>query len=351
MNKRLLCTLLSTLMLLGCLLLPVCAVVEEDVVPVFSCDTMLGSMVLDTTKKTEGHYSLRLTMKDGGFSFANTAGSLNVDISRADTVAMDIYLSDPKKIVPAIKEMTLELTSSGKIDSAEIAFYIAQVLKGQLAELKSGWNTVYLYFEDAGRTNNPDPVDLTKINFTRFFGTFIEQPGLAGELFLIDNIRACYTGGPSFDDLENLEQYRGDNSGVEIEVDGVVRPDIDNRHNEITIVQGDKISEEDRVPVVNPSLVMPSVSVNPDEQPQSSVKPPKPSTSDEPSKPSDEQPSDEQPSDEQPSDEQPGTDIPEPGVTTADTTLILVVVACAAVVVIAASLLALVLVLSKVKKK
>ena len=332
MNKRIFCSLLAALMLLGCLILPVCAAKEQDVVLVYNCDSKMGAMTVVTTQKTEGAASLRLSMSDASFKFASSTGGLNADVSNADTLAIDFYFSDPKKIVPAITEMILELTSSGTFDNAEIAFYVHQILKGSLGELKSGWNTVYFYFDAAGRTNNPDPVDLTKINFTRFFGEFLAQPGLADEIFLIDNIRVCNTGGPSFEDLENLIQFKGDNSDAVIEVSGIVRPNVNDRHNEITISQGATLDEADRVVIPDSSIKQPSISVNPDEQPEGA-------------KPSPSQPT------QQPSDTQHDEKQPTAPATTNDMMLVLVIVVCAAVVVIAVAVLVLVLVLGKAKKK
>lgn len=327
MIKRIFGLLMAMLMLLGGGMLPIMAArtTEDAVVAIFSCDTKIGQMVVDTAKKTEGGASLRLPMNNSGFKFASSINGLNVDISQADTLAIDFYLSNPQKIVPAISEMTLELTSSGTFDNAEIAFYLQTVLKAQLSEMKSGWNTVYVYFDSAGRTSKPDEVDLTNINFMRFFGTFNERDGLSGELLLIDNVRVCYTGGPSFDDLENLIQFKGDNSDVTVEVSGIVRPNVNDRHNEITISEGGKLDESERVVVTGNSLKQPSISVNPDEHPTSPSTPDVGNEHVEPQNPSD-----------------------ETGAT--DMTLVLVIVVCAAVVVIAAAVLVLVLVLAKTKK-
>lgn len=310
MSKRMFGLLMATVLLLGSLCLPAMAIEETDVVMVHNCDSGFGVLVTDTTNKSEGRASLRLPLKNDGFNFSPNIAGLNVDVSRADTVAVDFYLSDPKKIVNALDEMILELTSSGTCDNGEIAFNVQAGLKERLSELKSGWNTVYFVFNAATKTTNPDEVNLAKINYLRIYGTFRAQDGLADETMLIDNIRVCHTGGALYGDLEHLVSFTGDNSDVDIDVSGISRPNVNRRHEEISANEGKKLEESEKVVVPETSLKQPSVSVNPEDQPT------RPTTPDDSSM-----------------------------------TLILVIVICAAVVVIALAVLVLIIVLSKKKKQ
>lgn len=330
MSKKILCVLMSVLLLIGCLAVTVSAVEEKDTVALVNCDSAFGSFSLNKAQKTEGKGSLELPMKDESFKFANSLALPAVkNVDNCDTLAFDIYLTSPSEILSTFSEFTIELTSSGKYDSAEVAFIIHGDLKGYASSMQPGWNTVYFYFNNVNYTNNPDPVDLTKINFVRIFGTSVGGAGLSKETMLIDNLRVCNTGGPSFEDLENLEQFRGDNADVDISVDGMDAPDVDNRHNEITISQGEKLDASEKVSVTDNGLNLPSVSVNPDEQPT-------------------------RPNGGNSSGVSNVGGADDSGVTVdgeEDMTLVLVIVICAAVLVIAVAVLALVLVLSKTKKK
>ena len=330
MNKKILCVLMSVLLLIGCLAVTVSAVEEKDTVVVLNCDSAFGGFSLNKAQKTEGKGSLELPLKDEGFKFANSLPLPAVkNVDNCDTLAFDIYLTSPAEILSTFSEFVIELTSSGKYDSAEVAFIIQGDLKGYASSMQPDWNTVYFYFNNVNYTNNPDPVDLTRINFIRIFGTSVGGEGLSKETMLIDNLRACNTGGPSFEDLENMDQYRGDNSDVDISVDGMTAPDVDNSHNEITISQGEKLDASEKVPVTDNGLKQTSISVNPEDQPS---RPADGSTSGESSV--------------------GGADDNNVSVDgEADLTLVLVIVICAAVLVIAVAVLVLVLVLSKTKKK
>jgi hypothetical protein len=335
MKNKILCALLSLLMLVACFSLTAFAVEEKEVALVVNCDSAVGSFAVSTAKKTEGRGSYKLSLKDDGFKFANAIPLATAkDISGRDTLAIDFYMSDPLKIANSFSELMIEFTSCGTYDNAEIAFVMHGDLKSAARKMTPGWNTAYFYFETTNRTTNPDPVDLTKINFVRIFGTSIGGEGLSKETLLLDNIRVCNTGGPSCEHLD-FEQYRGDNSGVEVETEGMTRPDIDDRQDEITSNAGVALDPADRVVVPDDLWNNDSVSVNgggvdPDA-------PSQPSTPDQPSTPTE------------------PTDPTEPDAdgdsASTDLTLVLVIVICAAVIVIAAAVLVLVLVLTKTKKK
>ena len=272
MNKRIFSVLMILAMLIACFSVSAAAVEEKDVVQVLSCDAAFGTFTVNTAQKTEGRGSFQLSLKDEGFKFANqTELSPVKNISNADTLAFDVYVSDPTKILTTFAELTIELTSSGKCDDGEIAFHLHGELKGYAQEMKAGWNTVYVYFESASYTSNPNQVDLTKINYVRIFGTNTGAAGLSKEVLLLDNFRVCNTGGPSFEDLPGMVQFRGDNSDVTIEIEGMDVPDANNRQNEVSIKEGEKLAEADKVVVGESGLTQPSISVNPDEQPSGGI--------------------------------------------------------------------------------
>lgn len=268
MNKRIFSILLVVVLLLSCFCITTSAAQETDAVKILNCDVAFGSFVTNAVQKTEGRASFQLPLADGGFKFANATTLAPVkDVSNKDTLAFDMYVSDPERILASFAELVIELTSSGTCDNGEIAFFLQGDLKDMAKSMKPGWNTVHVYFEAVNYTSNPDPVDLTKINYIRIFGTNAGGAGLSRETLLIDNFRVCNTGGPSFEDLEHLEQFRGDNSDVTVEIDGMEMPDENNRHNEVTIKEGEKLDEADKVVLGDSTLIQPSISVNPDEQP------------------------------------------------------------------------------------
>ncbi len=336
MKNKILCALLGLLMLLGCFSLTVFAVEEKDVKVILNCDGTVGSFSLNMTQKTEGKGSYELALRDDGFKFANSINLSSLkDISGYDTLAIDFYMTDPKKTAAAFSELMIEFTSCGKYDNAEIAFAMHGDLKSAAQAMEPGWNTVYFYFENAYRTTNPDPVDLTKINFSRIFGTVVATEGLSEETLLIDNIRVCNTGGPTFDHLD-FDQYKGDNSGVEVETEGMTRPDVDSRQDAITDNAGVALDPAEQVVVPENFWDNDSVSVNGGAVDPDSVT--RPTTPDKPNKPT------------EPT--EPDTQQPDGASDSSmDLTLVLVIVICAAVILIAAASLVLVIVLTKTKKK
>ena len=340
--KRLFAFFMATLMICGLCCVTAFAAEEKDVVLVNSCDVKFGNFATNVSQKTEGRASRALPMKDEGFSFANFTTFAAKDISNCDTLAIDFYMTDPVKISTTFTELTLELTSCGTFDNAEIAFYLHGDLKSVASKAKPGWTTVYFYFDNAGRTSNPDAVDLTQINFIRIFGKSAGAEGLSNETLLIDNIRVCNTGGPTFEHLD-FDQYRGDNSGVNVETEGMSRPDVDSRQDAITNNAGEKLDPSEQVVVPENFWSNESISVNgggvdPDST-TSPTTPSEPTTPDEPDEPS-------APSDPSSSDEPSA-----PSTQSSDMMLLLVVVICAAVVLIAGAVLVLVLVMAKSKKK
>lgn len=328
MKNKILCALMSLLMLLGCFSLTAFAVEEKDVRLIVNCDSAVGSFSSNRTQKTEGKGSFELTLKDETFKFASAIPLSQLkDISGFDTLAIDFYMSDPLKIANSFSELMIEFTSCGTYDNAEIAFVMHGDLKSAARNMTPGWNTAYFYFETTNRTTNPDPVDLTKINFVRIFGTSTGGEGLSKETLLLDNIRVCNTGGPSFEHLD-FDQYRGDNSGVEVETEGMIRPDVDSRQDAITDNAGVKLGEQDKV-VVPDAKPNQSVSVNGGGEGVTN----RPTT---PSQPSD------------PTDPDKQTDS---STGSSNLMLVLVIVICAAVILIAGAVLVLVVVMTKAKKK
>lgn len=328
MKNKILCAILSLLMLLGCFSLTAFAVEEKDVKVILNCDGTVGSFSLNMSQKTEGRGSYQLALRDESFKFANPIPLTQLkDISGCDTLAIDFFMTNPKKIADSFSELMIEFTSSGTYDNAEIAFVMHGDLKSAAQKMEPGWNTVYFYFETTNKTTNPDPVDLTKINFARIFGTSAGGKGLSNETLLIDNIRVCNTGGPSFEHLD-FDQYRGDNSGAEVETEGMTRPSINDRQDEITSNAGVALDPADQVTVPENFWQNDSVSVNGGGvDPDATNRPTTPSQPTEPDQPDNSDSS------------------------STDLTLVLVIVICAAVILIAAAALVLVLVLSKTKKK
>lgn len=79
----------------------------------------------------------------------------SVDISDADTVALWVYCGD-ETTVNAIADTEIEISSSGRCDANELAFFLPR-------NLQVGWNYVTFSIADAKKTGGD--CDLTAINF------------------------------------------------------------------------------------------------------------------------------------------------------------------------------------------
>ena len=152
-----------------------------------NCDGGFGGIPKSTTGQAEGSGCAAITLGSQG-NFISTQSFSRIDASNMDTVALEVYFSDVEKIIGNLSCFILELTSSGTIDNQEYEWFIGM---NHRAELVNGWNTIYLYFNEAKQTGQP--IDLTRVNFIRIFAYW--NAGANGEEIRIDNIRLCETGG------------------------------------------------------------------------------------------------------------------------------------------------------------
>lgn len=98
------------------------------------------------------------------------------------SVHISVYVDNPSKMK---KEIWLELSSSGRMDDAELSWVIPK------SEIKSGWNEFYLSIPEAYRTGTPD---LTSINY---FRTYELEAGY-GVTIYYDNIYVTKTKGVAY---------------------------------------------------------------------------------------------------------------------------------------------------------
>ncbi len=227
MKKRIFCILVVMLMIGN---LSFYAVAEEKNMTVLHrCDTAFGSFVVQSD--AEQGKCLVLDFNGRGNDFANGVKFAPIDATGCDTLAMDIYVSDPT-MFSHMTQMYIEITSSGTCDESETAWEAHRLLAS--GNLSRGWNTVYFYLEDSSGTNGE--CDLSAINYLRIY-SFFDGAALKGQTLKFDNIRMIYTGGYDYSDL-SLEAYRGDNPTVDILIEGQSEPDLAHRHDNITVAVG-----------------------------------------------------------------------------------------------------------------
>lgn len=204
---------------------------EEDVVVLHDCNTEFGSF--RANNDSERGKCLALEFHAGMKEFVNQCKFSPINADGMDTVAFELYLSDPD-MLNHIQQFYFEITSSGTCDEQENAWSVHMQLDPD--KMEPGWNTVYLYLNDSSETAGK--CDLTAINYIRIFA-FFDGGAMAGEILKIDDIRMIYTGGYDYSDLD-MDFYRGDNLDIDIKIKGQNEPDLAHRHDHITMIGGSK---------------------------------------------------------------------------------------------------------------
>ncbi len=206
---------------------------EENMVQLHSCDGKMGSFTVDRNEKVEGTASWSYTFARGTKSFNSQVTFDPIDATGTDTLAMEIYVSDPN-MFNHMTELCLEITSSGSCDHQENAWQMHTALNAK--KLEKGWNTVYFYLEDSLETDGA--CDLSAINYIRIFG-FFDGDALNGEVIKLDDVRMIHTGGYDYSDVfSEIVFYNGDHSDVNIKISGMKEPDLAHRHDDITVSAG-----------------------------------------------------------------------------------------------------------------
>lgn len=231
MKKILRCLVVAFLIVFMCL--PTYAVTEEDVVVLHNMDTAIGSWTLNTTDPSEGTGCAAYRFSQDSTRFALGTSFPAKDATGADTLAIDIYVSSAD-LITKIKQLMLEITSSGKYDVEEYAWSLHE--KNNTGVLKEGWNTVYLYIDEAILTGGA--ADLSRINYFRIYANDIDGAALDGEEIRLDNLRLCYTGGRDWGKITGMDYYYGDNANTDIVIPGKTAPDLMRRDDGITVVAG-----------------------------------------------------------------------------------------------------------------
>lgn len=229
MIKKVFCILIALLLISNLTFFAIAE--EEDVTLLHDCNTAFGTFKLDNDDEKGKCVAHAFTASQS--SFANSASFKALDASDADTLAIDVYLSDPA-MMAGISEMYIEITSSGTCDKQENAWPVHAALKS--SKIQAGWNTIYLYLNESYETDGG--CDLSAINYIRIF-SFFDGAAVSGETIKFDNIRMIYTGGYDYADL-SLDFYRGDNTNINIYIEGQDEPDLENRHANITMAVGGK---------------------------------------------------------------------------------------------------------------
>ncbi|MCQ2426073.1 MAG: glycoside hydrolase family 55 protein [Lachnospiraceae bacterium] len=163
---------------------------ETDPVMILNCDNGLNGLSADKNEKTQGSGSAYYKLGSSANMMSVNVLSKKVDCSTCDTLAIDLWISDPKTVKTGA--FIVEMTSSGQCDVKE---YEWEFQFGHYEPLHNGWNTFYFLFDEAKCTGGD--IDLRAVNFIRIFDFY--DAALNGNEFRIDNIRACTTGGMDLD--------------------------------------------------------------------------------------------------------------------------------------------------------
>ncbi len=182
---------------------------EEDAVMILNCDNGLPGMSADRNEKTEGKGSAYYKLGSSANLMSVNVLSKRVDVEDTDTLAIDVWVSDPGLIQGAF---IVEMTSSGTCDVEEYEWMFDTE---HTQDLKKGWNTFYFYYDDAKITGGE--IRLDAINYIRIFDFY--DAGLIGNELRIDNIRACITGGRDLAS-QHLKHLNASSSLNGIEVNG-----------------------------------------------------------------------------------------------------------------------------------
>ncbi len=229
MFKKIIVMLMALIMVLQ---LNIYAIAEEEnVVVLHNCDSAFGAFKVNQDAERGKCLAMEFYAGMKDFVCQNTFSA--IDAEGTDTLAMEMYFSDPA-MIEHFEQLYIEITSSGVCDKEENAWAAQMLLKPDKLEI--GWNTVYFYLNDSAESAGK--CDLSAINFIRIFG-FFNGAALEGEILKIDNIRMIYTGGYDYSDLD-MDFYRGDNLDVDIKIKGQSKPDLAHRHDHITMIGGKK---------------------------------------------------------------------------------------------------------------
>lgn len=164
-----------------------------------------GKMIMscNTSKIFSSLTNMKLTTKQGEFvegtgafkaqyftaekkilSHGVLANPVNICGYEKGSVHLSLYVNDVSKLKNAV---TFELSSSGEPDKNEFNWTI------KLADLKNGWNDVYLTFEKAGAQFGAP--NMSKINFFRMFSLEANE----NVVMILDNVYATLDVlGPSY---------------------------------------------------------------------------------------------------------------------------------------------------------
>ena len=153
-------------------------------VPILDCDTFPsnpGGFTLDKVNKTEGAASLSLAVNQNTRAVLfHTFDPINAE--GCDVLEFDMYVSDAELFKsPALlsKYFTIELSSGGQADMAEINFHGKDIIEKGLAgqTLKSGWNHVVIRLSDGeAHSLSSEVFDVHSMNFLRVY--LIDNSGL-----------------------------------------------------------------------------------------------------------------------------------------------------------------------------
>ena len=187
MKKRLLSLLFMLSFLLPALAVGAAADEGSDpyeliTIPYYDCDHAYGNWAEEPGGGPDGGTCLTRLLATGS---ADSVVFGPVDGSEADTLEFDLYLSSLEYFDVPWGDSHLEITSSGKCDDAEYCWAPAQIKDGCVGGAKEGWNHVVLPFREAKTAFHPNHIDLSRLNFLRFF--FVNPPAPVDVTMKIDN--------------------------------------------------------------------------------------------------------------------------------------------------------------------
>ncbi|MCQ2426506.1 MAG: hypothetical protein MJ070_10240 [Lachnospiraceae bacterium] len=157
----------------------------EDSISLHGMNAKFGSFEVDNENQVAGSGCLTINVGKG---FVNECKfETPVDATGFDTFEFDWYISDLAildKFQQGGMDSGFEITSAGKCDEEETSWHIAELRDNNKgAELKTGWNHVVLYLDEAAQTG----VNLANVNYIRIF--MVNETEDTGVTLKYDNLR------------------------------------------------------------------------------------------------------------------------------------------------------------------
>ena len=145
---------------------------KEGEVLLHSCNLPFGGWQIDRTSELAGSACLARQVGQYGCADAFILDT-PVDASGMNALSFGLWVSDPAFFEIPFADTSVEITSAGEYDKAELSWRLETIRKYAIGGVHAGWNHILLPFE-AGLFSEEDPIDLSAVNYLRFY--FVAPP-------------------------------------------------------------------------------------------------------------------------------------------------------------------------------